>query len=89
VVLFSARTCFITTFERAKRYRKKDNATPVPDVEYPIRGKEVITITGTMREYAFEVLFPEDNDRLGLPYIVLDAILRVSNKNLPFNHSAT
>lgn len=25
---------------------------------------------------AFEVLFPDDNDRLGLPFIVLDAILK-------------
>ena len=33
-------------------------------------------IPGLLREIAFEVFFPEDNDRLGLPYIILDAILK-------------
>lgn len=33
-------------------------------------------IPGLLREVAFEVLFPEDNDRLGLPYIILDTILK-------------
>lgn len=29
-----------------------------------------------MRETVYEVLFPNDNDRLGLPYVILDTILK-------------
>lgn len=49
--------------------------TPCPDVPYPVRGKAEILIPGVLRETAFEALFPYDNDRQGLPFIVLDAIL--------------
>lgn len=69
------RTCFVTTHERALNYRNDKPPTPPPAVDYPIEGKRVVKLPGTLRETAFEVLFPEDNDRLGLPYIVLDAIL--------------
>lgn len=68
------RTCFVTTYERAQSYKTEQPPSPAPDVDYPIMGKEIITIPGVLRETAFEVLFPEDNDRLGLPFIILDAI---------------
>ncbi|XP_049544359.1 actin-related protein 10 [Anopheles darlingi] len=77
------RTCFVTTRERAIAYRSEDPAIsgaikPAPDVEYPVRGEEIIKISGRLRETAYEVVFPEDNDRLGLPYIVLNSILKCS-----------
>lgn len=68
------RTCFVTTYERSQGYKNEQPPTPPPDVEYPILGKEIITIPGVLRETAYEVLFPDDNDRLGLPFIILDAI---------------
>lgn len=49
---------------------------PCPDVQYSINGKKDIKISGRLRETAFEVMFPEDNDHLGLPYIILDTILK-------------
>lgn len=49
---------------------------PCPDVEYPVDGSDVIKIPGLLREIAFEVLFPTDNDHLSLPHIILDAILQ-------------
>lgn len=49
---------------------------PCPDVQYSINGKKDIKISGKLRETAFEVMFPEDNDHLGLPYIILDTILK-------------
>ncbi|XP_053681211.1 actin-related protein 10 [Anopheles nili] len=72
------RTCFVTTAERATKYRLDGGAslTPCPDVDYPAQGDAMIKITGRLRETAYEVMFPEDNDRLGLPYIVLNAILK-------------
>jgi actin-related protein 10 len=45
-------------------------------VDFPIDGQDVVKIPGLLREVAFEVFFPEDNDRLGLPYIILDTILK-------------
>uniref|UniRef100_A0A3F2YW34 Actin-related protein 10 n=1 Tax=Anopheles dirus TaxID=7168 RepID=A0A3F2YW34_9DIPT len=73
------RTCFVTTAARAAKYRADDGPSPpepCPDVEYAARGDAMITIPGRLRETAYEVMFPVDNDRLGLPYIVLNAILR-------------
>ncbi|XP_031638358.1 actin-related protein 10 [Contarinia nasturtii] len=72
------RTCFVTTYERSQKYKNNEEVSPPPDVSYPIQGKETITIPGKLRETAYEVLFPEDNDRLGLPYIILDAIAACS-----------
>lgn len=40
-----------------------------------MKGQVEIVIPGTLRETAYEALFPQDNDRLGLPFIILDAIL--------------
>uniref|UniRef100_A0A7G3A951 Putative actin-related protein 10 n=1 Tax=Lutzomyia longipalpis TaxID=7200 RepID=A0A7G3A951_LUTLO len=70
------RTCFVTKHSRAIQYREGKPPAPCPDVEYPAGGEQIIRIPGVVRETAFEVLFPEDNDHLGLPYLMLDAILK-------------
>lgn len=70
------RTCFVTKQSRAESFKAKEQLKPCPDVEYPVDGLDVIKIPGLLRETAFEVLFPVDNDRLGLPYIILDTILK-------------
>lgn len=72
------RTCFVTTHERALKYRSNEEIAPPPSVEYPIHGDQIITIPGKLRETAYEVLFPDDNDRLGLPFIILDAVAACS-----------
>lgn len=69
------RTCFVTKQSRALALKKNEKIQTCPDVEYPVDGFDVIKVPGLLRENAFEVLFPEDNDRLGLPYIILDSIL--------------
>lgn len=70
------RTCFVTKQTRALAYKNNEPLQPCPDVSYPIDGYDVIKIPGLLREVAFEVLFPEDNDHLGLPYIILDSIMK-------------
>lgn len=72
------RTCFVTTHERALKFRNNKEITPTPDVDYPVHGQQSIMIPGKLRETAYEVLFPDDNDRLGLPYIILNAITACS-----------
>lgn len=72
------RTCFVTTYERALEYRNGAEPQSPPSVEYPIQGEQIITIPGKLRETAFEVLFPYDNDRLGLPFIILDSVAACS-----------
>lgn len=82
------RTCFVTKLSRAIAHRNGEALQPCPDVEYPVHGADVIKIPGLLRETAFEVLFPEDNDHLGLPYIIIDAILKCpvdTRKNLAEN----
>lgn len=69
------RTCFVTTKERAGKWRAEEKFQPCPDVDYPIKGDEVIKISGMLRETAYEVLFPEDNDHLNLANIILNSIL--------------
>lgn len=69
------RTCFVTKQSRANALRNGE-LQPCPDVEYPVHGADVIKIPGSLRETAFEVLFPIDNDHLGLAYIIIDAILK-------------
>lgn len=70
------RTCFVTKQSRAIAYKTNEALKPCPEVEYPVQGTEMIKIPGLLREQAFEVLFPEDNDHLGLPNIIIDAILK-------------
>lgn len=68
------RTCFVTTYERSLKFRNNEDIMPAPDVEYPIHGQQSIKIPGKLRETAYEVLFPDDNDHLGLPHIILNAV---------------
>lgn len=70
------RTCFVTKQSRALARRNNESLQPCPDVDYPVDGSDVIKIPGNLREFAFEVLFPEDNDHLALPYIIIDAIIK-------------
>lgn len=72
------RTCFVTTYERAMKFKNNDDIVPAPDVDYPIHGQQSIRVPGKLRETAYEVLFPDDNDHLGLPYIILNAVLACS-----------
>ncbi|XP_067636778.1 actin-related protein 10 [Eurosta solidaginis] len=69
------RTCFVTTFERAKLYRKGQAPVAPPSIEYPINGEEIVTIPGRLRETAFEIMFEESNDRDSLPHLIFRSIL--------------
>lgn len=70
------RTCFVTTWERAKQYRDDEAVTPPPDVEYSIKEKEIIIIPGKVRETAYEIMFAEDNEQSSLPHLILNSILK-------------
>lgn len=70
------RACFVTNVTRAAEYRKGEPPVPPKEANYPIKGDEIIKLTGELRETVFEKLFPEDEDHLGLPYIILDAVLK-------------
>ncbi|XP_058832596.1 actin-related protein 10 [Topomyia yanbarensis] len=70
------RTCFVTTRERAIKWRSDEKPVACPEVDYPVKGDETIKIPGVIRETAFEVLFPDDNDHLNLANIILNSILK-------------
>ncbi|CAH1985538.1 unnamed protein product [Acanthoscelides obtectus] len=46
-------------------------------IQYIMRGAEHMTVTGKVRERAFELLYEEDNDHLCLSTMILDALLQV------------
>jgi len=50
---------------------------PPPDFLYPLGGEKSITVPGTTRELAYEVLFELDNDLMSIATMILDAILKV------------
>lgn len=72
------RTCFVTSLERANMYRNGEKPTPPPDVDYHVLDKQIITIPGSVRETAFEVMFVEDNEHSSLPHLILNSILKCS-----------
>ncbi|XP_066943222.1 actin-related protein 10 [Macrobrachium rosenbergii] len=76
------RTCFVTTTERSKRLqnnkydRSLEPPPPPPSVSYPMSGDRIITIPGTVRELTTELLFEQDEDRLSIPSMILNALLQ-------------
>jgi len=86
------RTCFVTPRARglilqAHEARKRikgtvspdpelEVPTPPPDVNYPLDGNKTITIPGTLREWAPEILFEQDADNKSIATLILDSLLR-------------
>uniref|UniRef100_A0A1B6EDD0 Actin-related protein 10 n=1 Tax=Clastoptera arizonana TaxID=38151 RepID=A0A1B6EDD0_9HEMI len=68
------RCCFVTSSKRAKVVFNEEEYKPPPDVNYKIGGDAVITVDGSSREFAYEVMFEHDNDQMSLPHMILDAI---------------
>lgn len=74
------RTCFVSTLERSSKLhsnkydRSIEPPPPPPSVLYPLSGSRNLTIPGTVRELATEVLFEQDRDALSLPTIILDSL---------------
>lgn len=77
------RTCFVSTLERSSKLhsnkydRSIEPPPPPPSVLYPLSGSRNLTIPGTVRELATEVLFEQDRDALSLPTIILDSLQKV------------
>ncbi|XP_045480443.1 actin-related protein 10 [Harmonia axyridis] len=70
--------CFVTKKSRAIQLAlPKPDIKLCPNVNYPIEGSATITIEGSIREKAYEVMFTEDNDHLCLPTMILDALMNV------------
>lgn len=69
------RTCFVTTIERSNKLGTDDAPVAPPSVKYP--GVKTITVPGSTREKAFELLWERDNDNLSIPTMILDAIVKV------------
>ena len=83
IYLCSVRTCFITTEARSSKLhenkydRSVEPPPPPPNVDYPLGGSKRITVPGTVRELAGEILFEKDEDFLNIPNMILNAILKV------------
>ncbi|KAK4328681.1 hypothetical protein Pmani_000928 [Petrolisthes manimaculis] len=77
----TVRTCFASTVERSNRLqnnkydRSIEPPPPPPSIQYPLSGSHIMTIPGTVREMAAEVLFEQDRDNLCIPTMILNAII--------------
>ncbi|XP_050304101.1 actin-related protein 10 [Anthonomus grandis grandis] len=75
------RCCFVTKKSRGEQLLLgKSELVPPPDVKYPYAGSDILTVTGKLREKAFEILYEEDNDHLCLSTMILDALLKVDRE---------
>lgn len=82
------RTCFVTKMDRGHqlqvwgfaRSHGAENVPeppkPPPDVQYPLEGDKILTIPGSVREYAAEILFELDGDMKSIATLLLDSILK-------------
>lgn len=76
------RTCFVTTLNRARqlveaRTNEAGPSPPVPPpaISYPLSGNDNLSLEGSVREEAAEILFEKDDDLVSLASMVLDSIL--------------
>ncbi len=81
------RTCFVTTLNRARqlveaRTNEAGPSPPVPPpaISYPLSGNDNLSLEGSVREEAAEILFEKDDDLVSLASMVLDSILAVSKR---------
>lgn len=81
----TVRTCFATTLPRARqlieaRTNEEGPSPPVPPptISYPLSGNSNLTLYGSIREEAAEILFESDSDLVSLASMVLEGILAVS-----------
>ena len=65
----------MTSLERSEQL---ETVQPPPDAVYQEGGSAVFSISGKIRESAYEVLFEQDNDQMSVSTMVLDAIMKVS-----------
>ena len=60
-----------------RKQRNDDKYSPPPDVSYPLGGATILTIPGFIRENAAEIMFKQDNDRLSVSTMILNALIQV------------
>jgi actin-related protein 10 len=81
------RLCFVTDISRGHQIQQIRNDASsvsglssflkksVPPATYPLNGDIILRIDGQTRESACEMLFEQDNDRMSVSTMVLDALL--------------
>jgi len=81
------RLCFVTEITRGHQIQQiKNDASSVsglssflkksvPPATYPLNGDIILRVDGQTRESACEILFEQDNDRMSVATMVLDALL--------------
>ncbi|XP_070787756.1 actin-related protein 10 [Pituophis catenifer annectens] len=77
------RTCFVSDLQRglkiqAAKFDMNDSAerpTPPPDVDYPLDGKKILHINGSIRDSVVEVLFVQDNEEKSVATLILDSLM--------------
>ncbi|XP_060773774.1 actin-related protein 10 [Neoarius graeffei] len=78
------RTCFVSDLQRGLKIQEAkfnmdgtaERPAPPPDVEYPLDGRKILHVKGSIRDSVAEMLFEQDNEEKSIASLVLDTLVK-------------
>lgn len=78
------RTCFVSDLQRGLKIQETkfdmdgtvERPAPPPDVDYPLDGRKILHVKGSIRDSVAEILFEQDNDEKSIASLVLDTLVK-------------
>ncbi|KTF93180.1 hypothetical protein cypCar_00045671 [Cyprinus carpio] len=78
------RTCFVSDLQRGMKIQEAkfnldgsaERPAPPPDVEYPLDGRKILHIKGSIRDSVAEMLFEQDNEEKSIATLLLDTLVK-------------
>uniref|UniRef100_A0A671T1X4 Actin-related protein 10-like n=1 Tax=Sinocyclocheilus anshuiensis TaxID=1608454 RepID=A0A671T1X4_9TELE len=78
------RVCFVSDLQRGMKIQEAkfnmdgsaERPAPPPDVEYPLGGRKILHIKGSIRDSVAEMLFEQDNEEKSIATLLLDTLVK-------------
>ncbi|XP_016108558.1 actin-related protein 10-like [Sinocyclocheilus grahami] len=78
------RVCFVSDLQRGMKIQEAkfnmdgsaERPAPPPDVEYPLDGRKILHIKGSIRDSVAEMLFEQDNEEKSIATLLLDTLVK-------------
>ncbi|KAK2864086.1 hypothetical protein Q7C36_003240 [Tachysurus vachellii] len=78
------RTCFVSDLQRGLKIQEAkfnmdgtaERPAPPPDADYPLDGRKILHIKGSIRDSVAEILFEQDNEEKSVASLVLDTLVK-------------
>ncbi|KAF4099977.1 hypothetical protein G5714_020103 [Onychostoma macrolepis] len=78
------RACFVSDLQRGMKIQEAkfnmdgsaERPAPPPDVEYPLDGRKILHIKGSIRDSVAEMLFEQDNEEKSIATLLLDTLVK-------------